>query len=423
MITNDRQYKIVKSQIERFQQSLDDLSVKAKKIKDIHPKILEASRQAIVSQLKQLIDMVSEYESLKSGQIVATEITSLQELYVALIKARIANGLTQAELAEKLGLKMQQIQRYESERYETASLKTLERIAEQLNIRLNADVQLRPISAPDEFNVSKYPFKEMFNRNWFSDFVGDFNTALKNSSELIKNFFESAHIDALTLKLNRQSFRVGNELNSFAIKAWYARVLIKAQTQTDLPPFSTALITDNWLLGLVQLSDLSDGLNKISNYINSIGIKLVIEAQLPGTRLDGAALLVKDQPPIIAMTLRYDRLDNFWFVLFHELAHIRLHLNEQSPMIFDDLDVDAKGIEQEADKFALNLLIPDAVWRKSLVRFSPSDETIRNQAAELKINPALVAGRIRKETGKYHLFGNLIGAGEVRKKFEKELYD
>ena len=75
----------------------------------------------------------------------------------------------------------------------------------------------------------------------------------------------------------------------------------------------------------------------------------------------------------------------------------------------------------DADKYALNISVPEAVWKKSLVRFSPSNETIINQAKLLKVHPALVAGRIRRETGKYYLFNDLIGQGEVRNKFSQEL--
>jgi len=422
MITNDRQYKIVKSQIEQFQQSLDELLKNTEGAPNVHPKIFEASRNAIISQLRQLTEMVTEYESLKSGEVLVTSINSLTELPLALIKARIANGLTQAELAEKLGLKMQQIQRYESERYETASLKTLEKIASQLGIIIHGDVQLATAENKEALEIAKYPFKEMFKRRWFTEFTGDLNAALKNSAALLHWLFDQANLDNLQLNLNRQTLRTNKEINSFALKAWYARVLIKAVQQNDIPSFNQESMTEDWFSGLAKLSRFTDGLQRVPDYVNEVGIRLVIEEQLPGTKLDGAALLVANQSPVVALTLRYDRLDNFWFVLFHELAHVRLHLSQQAPVIFDDLDTDAKGIEEEADKFALNLLIPNDVWRKSLVRFSPSEETVQNQATELGINPALVAGRIRRETGKYHLLSNLIGSGEVRKAFENDYY-
>ncbi|MBK8088085.1 MAG: ImmA/IrrE family metallo-endopeptidase [Chitinophagaceae bacterium] len=160
---------------------------------------------------------------------------------------------------------------------------------------------------------------------------------------------------------------------------------------------------------------------KQENFLKGSGIRFIIEPQLEGTFLDGAALLMEDNSPIVALTLRYDRLDNFWFVLFHELAHIHLHLSESLNAIFDDLDAKIDGIETEADLFALNAMIPDIIWKKSLVRFSPSAQTIINQAKMLKVHPALIAGRIRKETGKYYQFSDLIGQGLVRPCFIQEL--
>ena len=152
------------------------------------------------------------------------------------------------------------------------------------------------------------------------------------------------------------------------------------------------------------------------------GIRIVIEQHIEGTHLDGAALLLDQTFPVITLTLRYDRLDNFWFVLLHELAHVYLHLNVDHDAIFDDLDASTLDeFEKEADEFALNAMVSASVWKKSLARFSPSDKTIVAQAKSMNVHPALIAGRIRRETGKYHLFNNLIGLGEVRKYFLNEL--
>ena len=414
MITNDRQYKIAKSQVDDFENALEGLLFKFPE--NIHPLMVEAHRNAIKSKLIDLKNEIKEYEDLKEGRIIISEINSLNELPLALIKARIANHLTQAELAEKLNLKMQQIQRYEADKYETASLKTLKKIADKLNITINADVQLKAIEAPENFDIRNYPFKQMFQRNWFGSFLGTYNDAAKQSPKLLSELFLAAGINDFKYSLTKKSLR-GN-FNQFALNAWYAHVLIKAKQQKLETVFSKDIIDSAWLRALAELSMHNDGPLRACKYLQQSGIKFIIEPVLEGTLLDGAALLSDDLSPIIALTLRYDRLDNFWFVLFHEIAHIALHLNENLNVIFDDLDVKIEGIENEADKYALNALIPDEVWRKSLVRFNPSNETIKNQAEILKIHPSLLAGRIRKETGNYFLFNDLIGQGEVRKSFE-----
>ena len=421
MITNDRQYKIAKSQVLNFQQSLDSLTLTPSEAENIHPKLLEAHRNAVVSQLQEMLLDISEYEALKEGRIVITEVNDLKELPLILIKSRIANGFTQAELARNLGMKEQQLQRYESEKYESASLKTLLKIAEYLKLNLKGDVQIKEIVAPDFVDVKNYPFKQMFQRKWFSGFAGSLNDAVKESSSLIGRLFEEAGLKNLQFSLTKKYVRAGSTLNKYALNIWYARIIIKAKNSKPKIIFDKKIITDTWLKNLAALSKEDNGPAKAVEYLNNSGIGFVIEPQLDGTFLDGAALLLDDVYPIIALTLRYDRLDNFWFVLFHEIAHIHLHLGGDLDAIFDDLDAKIDGIEEEADKFALNALIPDNLWRKSLARFSPTNKTIINQAESLQVHPALIAGRIRRETGHYHLFNDLIGQGKVRINFTEQL--
>lgn len=421
MITNDRQYRIAKAQIENFQHALDSIDLNVREAQNIHPKLFDVQKDALAHQLKDLLSDVVEYENLKAGKIIVSEVKSLDDLPLSLIKSRIANGLTQAELADKLGVKMQQVQRYEAEKYESASLKTLLKIASELKIKFTGEVQIKTIDAPDNLDVRNYPFKQMYQRRWFGNFSGSYSEAVLDSKNLLEKFFEIAGLDNLQYSLNKKSIRTGSSLNQYSLNAWYAQVLNKARNQIVHSTFDKALITENWLRKLAQLSQEVDSPLKASEYLKNSGIRFVIEPQLEGTFLDGAALLLEDKSPIVALTLRHDRLDNFWFVLFHEIAHIILHLSDALTGIFDDLDIKIDGIEKEADEFALDALIPNNVWKKSLVRFNPTNETIINQAHTLKVHPALVAGRIRKETSQYFKFSDLIGQGEVRKSFYQEL--
>ncbi|MEO8211092.1 MAG: helix-turn-helix domain-containing protein, partial [bacterium] len=416
-----RDFSLICEEIENFQEALDNFSTDSLVVENIHPKILKAQKNAISFKLRELLEEVKKYEDLKDGKIIITEVRDLKELPIVLIKARIANGLTQAELAENLGLKEQQIQRYESEKYETASLRTLYKVAETLKISINADVQIKEIEAPEIYDLKKYPFKQMFQRKWFPNFKGSLNEASKESVDLIAGLYANAGIQNIRYAFTKKSVRSSSVFNEFALNAWYARVITKARNQEIDTFFDKNCITESWIKDLVLLSTNQNGPKEAVEHLKSIGIRIIIESQIEGTYLDGAALLMDSLYPVIALTLRYDRIDNFWFVLFHELAHVILHLNADLEMIFDDLDSNIDGIEEDADKFALNSLIPNAFWKKSLVRFSPSEETIKNQAKVLKIHPALVAGRLRRETGKYHLFTDLIGQGQIRSLFTQEL--
>src|SRR5205085_2940356 len=110
-------------------------------------------------------------------------------------------------------------------------------------------------------------------------------------------------------------------------------------------------------------------------------------------------------------TLRYDRLDNFWFCLMHELAHVARHLGPQNVEFFDDLDADAKDAkEQEADKLAQEALVPNRLWNNMPERFVHSEDAVEAIASALRVHPAIVAGRMRYESGRFKMLGDLVGS-------------
>jgi len=118
-------------------------------------------------------------------------------------------------------------------------------------------------------------------------------------------------------------------------------------------------LKDTWLADLVKLTKRRQGPVEARELLAERGIALVVERHLPGTYLDGAAMLSQSGQPVIALTLRYDRLDNFWFVLFHELGHIFLHLFDGLKFDFFDEEDGSQTdpIETQADNFALETLI------------------------------------------------------------------
>jgi hypothetical protein len=120
MIKNEREYRITKSQAEKFRRALLDFT--AQDHSSIHPRLRKAQEDALRSQWEELQDQLKQYESLRSGKRRIIEVDSFADFPAALIKARIALGLSQRELADRLGLKEQQIQRYEATHYASASL-------------------------------------------------------------------------------------------------------------------------------------------------------------------------------------------------------------------------------------------------------------------------------------------------------------
>jgi HTH-type transcriptional regulator/antitoxin HigA len=123
----------------------------------------------------------------------------------------------------------------------------------------------------------------------------------------------------------------------------------------------------------------------------------------------------------IALTLRYDRLDNFWFVLLHELGHTLLHRDFRlNRGFFDDDSVEAtEKAEKEAGAFAKSVFLPEEKWTSSLVRFTQSADQIVQFAQENRLSPAIIAGWIRRERNDYTIFKELVGHGKVRKSLKK----
>ena len=138
MIKNEKQYRITQKQAERFRQAIAKLgSPNAGE----NPVLFKAQKDALNSQLEELEEQLQEYRKLTSGKSHVFKAESLAELAHSLIRARIAEGLTQKDLADRLGLKEQQVQRYEATDYQSASLSRLVEVGEALGLTVTTSVR------------------------------------------------------------------------------------------------------------------------------------------------------------------------------------------------------------------------------------------------------------------------------------------
>ncbi len=417
MIKNERQFKITRSQRDRFKSAIDEYDLTLEIESGVNPLVAQLMLDQLQGEYEILCEQIAEYEKLTSGDQTDILVGSLQDLPQALIKARIIRGWTQADLASNLNLKAQQIQRYEAEDYYTANLSTLESVANALELDLSSftTLSIRP-SEPTEF-----PINEMYRRGWFEDFSGTLHQAKREYADLIEKFFFQSGYSPEQLVRHRQKVRSGSESDDNALMAWQARVVGLTKYQKLSRDFAKEELTADWFRELAMLSQYDDGPLLAREKLLNSGIHFIIERHLPHTYLDGAAIRhPEDRSPIVAITVRYDRLDNFWFVLFHELAHICLHFDEmESEDFFDDLDVhDMDQVEKEADEFALQNLLPDRFWNNCLSRFSLDVETVREEAAQFNVHPSIVAGRIRHEHKNYSILNDAIGHTEVTNTFQ-----
>jgi len=415
MIYNERQFKITSKQMDVLAEHITNLSIESS------PDWLKKAQiSALESQLSDLKAELVEYKLLKEGKSRYSECSDLSDLPKILIQARISKGWSQKKFADLLEMPEQQIQRYEASNYMGASLSKLINIADVLEVKFTESWSGANYKGGDAVFVwdnqelvdwNKFPIKEMIKKDWLE-------VKHKSSPLLaVKNFFLDAAGSQFATALHRKKFHGENTPNEYSLLAWQTRVLQKARLEYEKGIVQDFNFNDNWLDELVRLSCNEDAPVLVKELLAKHGIILVIEEHLTGTYLDGAAMLLETGNPVVALTLRYDRLDNFWFVLMHELGHVFLHLFDSLNMDFFDEEGNSENdqIETEADKFALDVLIPEESWDICLSRFSMSEESVQLDANNIGRHPSIIAGRIRKERNSYTILNSVIGQGQVRK--------
>jgi HTH-type transcriptional regulator / antitoxin HigA len=384
------------------------------------PQVVNGFRKAIKAEKAELEALVAAYEAAKMGEFEDLKRRAKNDPGLSLIVARIARSLTQKELARKLGLKEQQIQRYEADRYNSISLANFKRIAGLLGVEWEIKLSewfgggwniASDVSAVEVRKILKHARAH----GWFDD---NLTTLPDEESVNYLQRYVSDHILKYgSPSLLRTGLNVQDHSEDLSLVAWKARVTRRAEQIIATRDITYRPLDITWLLELVRLSRNNDGPALARDLLLSKGIVLVAEPQIAGMKVDGAAFLLEGVP-VIGLTLRRDTVDGFWFTLLHEVGHVILHYRTGlSVGFFDDTDAGSVDeVEQEADDFASNILIPEERWKRSPARIAKSPEVVEKFAKDLGINPAIAFGRIQKERGNYVVFSNLIGQGTVRKR-------
>jgi ribosome-binding protein aMBF1 (putative translation factor) len=141
LIRNEKQYRITKSQARRFETAVSELA-RQERPANIGPRLWLAQREAAQSQLDELQEQVKAYERLHFGKSKELILNAVEDLPRTLIQARIAAGLTQEGLALRLGVKTQQVQRYEATEYVTASFARIRTVVQALGLRMPKPARL-----------------------------------------------------------------------------------------------------------------------------------------------------------------------------------------------------------------------------------------------------------------------------------------
>ena len=271
---------------------------------------------------------------------------------------------------------------------------------------------------------TRFPLKSMAKLGWIPN-VPDLKD---QAEELVRSLIRRAGGQRVAVApqfRKNDHCRLNAKTDAYALRAWCWRVMAQARNRAMNVAYERGTVTETFLRDVALLSTSDDGPRQARDFLAEQGIGFEFVPPLPKTYLDGAALRLADGRPVIGLTLRYDRIDNFWFTLLHELAHLGLHLDTDEDELFtDDLSLrngegdSADPKEAQADAWAQEALISQAVWETSGVREGPTPMAVIDVAYELKIHPAIIAGRIRYETGNYRLLSQFVGTGNVRRQFE-----
>ena len=364
-------------------------------------------------QLSLLGTLIQDYETWAFPEAVPNPIEA--------IKFRMDQaGLKPADLIPYLGSRSRVSEILSGKRQLTIDM--IRALSEGLGIPAKVLIKQPDIGEDSEYqNWDDHLIVEMNAREYF----GDVSLKKIGRIELLKNFFSSIGSPTLIVGMLRKSnYRSSPLTDKHALSAWAGRVLQKAQKIKTPKKYKHGTIDSTFMQELAKLSVKENGPVLAQEYLKKHGIILVIEPHFSKTYLDGATILINKDNPIIGLALRHDRLDNFWFTLMHEVAHIALHYGQDISLFYDEFE-DIKGLdigskEKDADNLASEALVPSGKWEISPAKLIPNSIAATSLAKELGVHVAIIAGKIRYEGGKWFYLNNIIGKEKVRKYFPNE---
>jgi HTH-type transcriptional regulator/antitoxin HigA len=193
--------------------------------------------------------------------------------------------------------------------------------------------------------------------------------------------------------------------------AWLYRV--RSMAAEMLVPRFTQQALEAALRDLKGLLVSAENVRKVPRILSEAGIRFVVVESLPSAKIDGVCFWLNDHSPVIGMSLRHDRNDNFWFVLRHELEHVRLGHGKNAMILDAELDGERAGTgpdvpeeERLANDAAANFCIPQSQMKAFIDRKAPlfSERDMIGFARSLGVHPGLVAGQLQHKTGRYERF-------------------
>lgn len=248
---------------------------------------------------------------------------------------------------------------------------------------------------------SFFPVKEMFKRGWIE--------TSESLDVLEARFAAFCGMSSLDSPPRFESYAARRTTyseigQSPLLTAWLYRAKQLAQGVTTAK-FSTKSF-DAAISQLKALMGNPEDIRQVPRVLAEAGIRLVLIEPFPGMKLDGVCFWLDAESPVIAMTLRFDRIDNFWFVLMHELRHVANKDGQNGRAIIDEnlgSDGQESGVkppfEVKADQEAADAIIPAETFKDFILRVAPlySEQRIVDFAARIGVHPGIVVGQLHNQ--------------------------
>ena len=382
MIKNERQYRITRAQADRFSEALRNLEDKAVSQSDLNAPLLAVQMDALQSQLSDLEADIRDYEALKAGDFAFERLKGISELPMLLIRARIACGLSQRDLADRLGLKEQQIQRYEATDYASASFTRIAEVVSALGIEIDEGVladqgrasledvleKVSSIGLTPEFIRKRLLPRRQTQSAPAEDAQAGSSIAFRTATETLARIFRWSPEQLLTGEelalapaLEGVRFKVASHANRQRVTAYtvYAHylALLSIQACSDLPikpiPTDPGTIRAEIESGYGSLS-----LAAIVNYMWDLGV-VVLPLDDPGA-FHGACFR-EDWRNVIVLKQKTPASSRWAFDCLHECWHAGQEQEspERTVLDLEERSSEGSGGEEEstASRFAAAVLL------------------------------------------------------------------
>jgi HTH-type transcriptional regulator/antitoxin HigA len=252
---------------------------------------------------------------------------------------------------------------------------------------------------------NEFPVREMIKRGWLA------NTDVSLLEIQLKRFLRADNDDAVREIRHAAKKTSYGEPTTHAQLAWLYRVVQIAEA-IECKPYSEAALGKAKPKLKALMNDPKD-IERVPGVLADCGLRFVVVEGLAGAKIDGVCIWLDPKTPIVAMSLRYDRIDNFWFVLWHELAHVlHRHGRDESDWIVDvelegDRATDSATVstqERQANRSAADYCVPEAEMLSFISKrsfFAESD--VVAFARRVHVHPGIVVGQIQNRTRKFEL--------------------